>query len=91
MDVRYRTELLNNSAARGLDPTRKRLFGIDDSKALRAAIDEVFGKANPVQPCREHKLSSVMDHLPDDLKDQIKGVMQAAGRMEPEAGKKQIC
>jgi transposase-like protein len=31
-----------------------------------------------------------MDHLPEELKDQVKGLMQAAWRMSPEEGKKQI-
>jgi transposase-like protein len=83
-------DLLKDLVTRGLDPNRKRLFVIDGSKALRAAIDEVFGKANLVQRCRKHKLSNVMDHLPEELKDQVKGVLQAAWRMDPEEGKKRI-
>lgn len=83
-------DLLNDLIARGLDPRRKRLFVMDGSKALRAAIDEVFGTANPVQRCRKHKLNNVMDHLPEELKDQVKGVLQAAWRMDPEEGKKRI-
>lgn len=83
-------DLLKDLVARGLDPKRKRLFVIDGSKALRAAIDEVFGRANPVQRCRKHKLSNVLDHLPEELKDQVKGVLQAAWRMNPQEGKKQI-
>ena len=83
-------DLLHDLVSGGLDTTRKRLFVIDGSKALRAAIQEVFGPANPVQRCRKHKMSNVMDHLPEGLKDQVKGVMQAAWRMEPEEGKKRI-
>lgn len=83
-------DLLHDLVARGLDPARKRLFVIDGSKALRAAIAEVFGQANPVQRCRKHKLSNVMDHLPEELKDQVKAVLQAAWRMDPEEGKKRI-
>lgn len=83
-------DLLNDLVDRGLDPNRPRLFVLDGSKALRAAINEVFGKANPVQRCRKHKLSNVMDHLPEELKDQVKTVLQAAWRMTPEEGKKQI-
>ena len=40
--------LLEDLVARGLDPARRRLFVIDGSKALRKAIDQVFGP-QPVQ------------------------------------------
>jgi transposase-like protein len=83
-------DLLNDLVARGLDPARRRLFVMDGSKALRAAIDEVFGQAHPVQRCRKHKMSNVLDHLPEELKDPVKVVLQAAWRMSPEEGKKQI-
>jgi len=83
------TDLLENIVARGIDPNRKRLFVIDGSKALRNAVDSVFGD-NPVQRCRKHKLSNVMDHLPKELKDQVKSVMRAAWRLDPEEGKKRI-
>jgi transposase-like protein len=36
------TELLEELVARGLDPKPRRLFVIDGSKALRAAIERVF-------------------------------------------------
>ena len=82
-------DLLEDIVARGIDPSRKRLFVIDGSKALRNAVDTVFGN-NPVQRCRKHKVSNVMDHLPKELKDQVKNVMQAAWRLDAEEGKKRI-
>ncbi|HRU15686.1 MAG TPA: hypothetical protein P5017_08215 [Anaerohalosphaeraceae bacterium] len=63
---------------------------LDLIEQAEAAVDEVFGLATPVQWCRKHKMTNVMDHLPEALKDQVKGVLQAAWRMEPEEGKKQI-
>jgi len=48
------------------------------SKALRRAIDCVYGSDNPVQRCRNHKLKNVVDHLPNDLKDQASSAMRAA-------------
>lgn len=83
-------DLLEDLVRRGIDPKRKRLFVIDGSKALRCAIDSVFGSRNPVQRCRKHKVSNVMDHLPDELKDQVKFAMKAAWRLSPEEGKKRI-
>jgi len=57
-------DLLQDLVERGLDPKRKRLFVIDGSKALRKAINEVFGRKNPVQRCRNHKIKNVLDYLP---------------------------
>jgi putative transposase len=79
-------ELLEDIAARGVSPERKRLFIIDGSKALRTAINAVFGNHHPVQRCRAHKLRNVMDHLPEDQKDQVKSVMRAAWRLDAKAG-----
>jgi transposase-like protein len=80
------TELLQDIAARGLDPKQKRLFIIDGSKALRAAINAVFGAYQPVQRCRAHKLRNVLDHLPEDQKEQVKSLLRAAWKMEAKAG-----
>lgn len=73
--------LLEDLVDRGVKSDRKRLFVIDGSKALRKAIDAVYGWDNPVQRCRKHKLKNVMDHLPDELKDQVKAVLKAAWRL----------
>ncbi len=71
---------------RGLDSGRRYLFVIDGSRALRCAIDKVFGKGSPVQRCRRHKIRNVCDRLPDDLAEQVKSVMQAAYRLPWEEG-----
>ena len=42
--------LLEDLVERGLDPGRRRLFVIDGSKALRKAIEKVFGQRHPIQP-----------------------------------------
>lgn len=78
--------LLEALVARGVVPHRRRLFVIDGSKALRTAIDAVFGADNPVQRCRNHKIENVMGHLPEEWKDQVKSVMRAAYRLAPEEG-----
>jgi transposase-like protein len=78
--------LLEDLVARGVKPERKRLFVIDGSKALRAAIDAVYGAANPVQRCRNHKVKNVMDQLPKDQADQTKLVMKAAYRLDADEG-----
>jgi transposase-like protein len=78
--------LLEGLVERGLDPRRKRLFVIDGSKALRAAIDTVFGGQNPVQRCRHHKVENVMGYLPEHLKAPVKAALRAAFRLSAEAG-----
>jgi transposase-like protein len=83
-------ELLQDIVARGVDPKQKRLFVIDGSKALRAAINAVFGAEQPVQRCRAHKLRNVLDHLPEEQKEQVKSLMRAAWKMEAKAGMARI-
>lgn len=85
-------DLLEDLVARGIKTGRRRLFVIviDGSKALRAAIDAVYGSDNPVQRCRTHKIANVMDHLPKDTKDQVKLVMKAAYRLDADEGIKRI-
>ena len=39
---------------RGLKTDQQYLFVIDGAKALRTAIEEVFGEEQPVQRCRNH-------------------------------------
>jgi putative transposase len=78
--------LLEDLVGRGLKTDRKYLFVIDGSKALRAAIEAVFGPENPVQRCRNHKLENVSGYLPQELNDQVKAVMRAAFRLPAKEG-----
>ena len=59
---------------------------IDGSRALRKAIDAVFGSSNPIQRCRNHKVENVVSHLPEELKGQVKSVMKAAYRLDSDEG-----
>ena len=70
--------LLTGIRDRGLPTDRKYLFIIDGAKALRAAIDEVFGKEQAVQRCRNHKLENVMNELPKQEQEQTRKLMRAA-------------
>jgi putative transposase len=79
-------DLLTDLVSRGLDPKRRRLFVIDGSKALRKAIDEVFGEANPVQRCRNHKIRNVLDYLPKDRHDNVRSAMKAAFLLPADPG-----
>ncbi len=80
------TALLEDLVERGVKPDRRRLFVIDGSKALRTAIDAVYGQENPVQRCRNHKRKNVLDHVPDSMKDTVKATMNAAYRLDGDKG-----
>ncbi len=79
-------ELLEELVARGISPERRRLFVIDGSKALRAAIEAVYGKQNPVQRCRNHKRENVLGYLPKELRAQVGTALSAAWKLEPKEG-----
>ena len=78
--------LLEELVERGVSPGRKRLFVIDGSKALRTAIEEVYGKHNPVQRCRHHKRENVLGYLPQELRGQVGAALSAAWKLEPKEG-----
>ncbi len=82
--------LLEDLVRRGLKVGRRYLFVIDGSKALRAAIDAVFGPSNAVQRCRNHKIENVMGYLPEHLKDQVKAAMRAAFRLSATDGMRRL-
>jgi len=80
------TALLEDLVERGVTSDRRRLFVIDGSKALRKAIDAVYGQGNPVQRCRNHKRKNVLGHVPDSMKDTVKATMNAAYRLDSAKG-----
>ena len=83
--------LLTHLQDHGLASDRKYLFVIDGAKALRTAIDEVFGAEQPVQRCRNHKLRNVMAELPDEQQSQALNLMRAAWKTHTaEEGEKRI-
>jgi transposase-like protein len=82
--------LLEDLVERGLDPGRRRLFIVDGAKALRKAIDQVFGSQHPVQRCRNHKIRNVVAHLPKDQHDQVRSAMRAAYKLEAKDGEQKL-
>jgi putative transposase len=57
-------DLLEDLVARGLSTERCYLFVIDGAKALRVAIERVFGARAEVQRCQLHKRRNIADYLP---------------------------
>jgi transposase-like protein len=78
--------LLQELVCRGLDPARPRLFVIDGSKALRSAIDAVFGADQLVQRCRNQKQTNVVSHLPKDQHSQALATLREAVELEAAEG-----
>ena len=70
-------ELLANLVDRGLDCDQGVLVVLDGGKALRAAVDAVFGHV-PVQRCIRHKERNVLDHLPERDRPAVKRRLRAA-------------
>jgi len=79
-------DLLEHLVNHGVDPKRRRLFVIDGSKALRTAINAVFGAETPVQRCRNHKLRNVLGRLPREQQGQTASLMRAAWKMNQKDG-----
>ena len=82
-------DLLRGLLERGVSPAKKRLFVLDGSKALRAAVRKIFGDA-PVQRCRAHKLRNVLDRLPKAEQDQAKAAIRAAWRLKAKDGQARL-
>ena len=83
--------LLTHLREHGLPMDRKYLFVIDGAKALRAAIEEVFGNDQPVQRCRNHKVRNVIDELPKEQHGQALNLMRAAWKVKTaEEGEKRL-
>jgi transposase-like protein len=77
-------ELLGELAGRGVDFNQPRLYLIDGSKALRAAVVNYAGDAAFIQRCQVHKIRNVAEHLPEAQRHAVKFKMRAAYLM-PEA------
>jgi transposase-like protein len=73
--------LLEDLVERGLDSQRRYLFVLDGSKALRAAVERVFGERAEVQRCQLHKIRNVVDHLPENCRTDWRQRMRAAYNM----------
>ena len=79
-------DLLRRLIERGLDAGLSYQFVIDGGKALRSAIDEMFGERAKVQRCRMDKLRNLLERLPKTEAAQTKTVMMAAYKLEPKQG-----
>lgn len=70
--------LLGELNERGVDFTVPRLYIIDGSKAIRAAIRNYAGDAAFVQRCQVHKIRNVVEHVPEADRHALKYRMRVA-------------
>src|SRR6266508_3562437 len=70
--------LLADLVDRGLDPEQAIMFVIDGGKALRRAIEDVFGEHALVHRCHRHKQRNVTDLLPERDRDTVRARIRAA-------------
>jgi putative transposase len=76
--------LLSDLVDRGLDCEQGVLVVLDGSKALRAAVGEVFGPV-PVQRCIRHKERNVLAHLPERDRPAVKMRLRRAWAIDDHA------
>ena len=74
--------LIDNLVERGLDPTARRLFIIDGSKALSKAIRSTFGRDTAIQRCQIHKARNIMERLPKSMHASVRRVLRQAWEMD---------
>jgi putative transposase len=79
-------DLLQSLVKRGIDVSVQRLFVIDGSKAIRSAIEQVYGEQGLVQRCRAHKVRNVTERLPEPTRAQTQSVMHAAYKLPEKEG-----
>ena len=77
--------LIDNLIDRGLDPTVRRLFIIDGSKALSKAIKRTFGRDTPIQRCQVHKARNILERLPKSMHASVRSVLRQAREMDDAA------
>jgi putative transposase len=70
--------LMGDLMERGLDFTAPRLYIVDGSKAIRAAIRNHAGDAAFVQRCQVHKIRNVTEHVPGGDRHALKYRMRVA-------------
>jgi len=70
--------LLRNLQSRGLATDRSLVVILDGSKALRKAVDHLFGRAAWVQRCQVHKARNILEYLPDRDRPWVHAILRRA-------------
>ncbi len=77
-NARVCQDLLANLQGRGLRTDRSLLVILDGSKALRKAVNAVFGPAALVQRCQVHKARNVLEYLGDRDRPWAQAILRRA-------------
>ena len=80
--------LLEDLQQRGLDLEIPRLYVIDGSKALSAAVRRMAGPCAVIQRCQVHKIRNVVEHLTEEYQSLIRVKMRNAYQMRDYADAK---
>lgn len=75
-------DLLQNLIDRGLNESEIKLAVIDGGKALRKALDEVFGKELLIQRCQVHKKKNVAEYAPKEMRETVRRAISEAYNAE---------
>ncbi len=71
-------ELLAGLVERGFPSERSILVTLDGGKGLHRAVKDVFGDFAVIQRCQVHKTRNVLDHLPEELQEQVRRALNQA-------------
>jgi putative transposase len=72
------TDMLEELRERGVATDKPTLFVLDGSKALRAAVNRVWGENAIVQRCRLHKTRNLRGYVPDKLWPEVLQMLRKA-------------
>ena len=79
-------DLLEELRERGVGFEQRTLVVVDGSKALRAAVDRVFGHNAVVQRCQVHKLRNIQSYVSEEHWPDVRAAIRQA-YAEPNYGK----
>lgn len=75
-------DLIESIKERGFKMLDKILVVLDGSKALKSAVDRVWGEKALHQRCQEHKIRNVQSYLPESLHPEVRRRLKAAYGMK---------
>lgn len=85
------TDLLEELRSRGVSTTEKTLFVLDGSKALRSAVERVWGSNALIHRCHVHKLRNVKAYVSKELWPEVKGeICRAYAEKNPAAARRRL-
>ena len=75
-------DLIESIKNRGFKMLDKILVVLDGSKALKSAVERVWGEKGLIQRCQEHKIRNVQAYLPESLHPEVRRRLKTAYGMK---------